>query len=79
MTTEMTAVAPAGNGALPSPHPLDPLGADELRRQADAFIELADLAPVIARDPAARAQSQANRAAREHAAAPAPAEEDARV
>jgi len=41
--------------------------ADELRRQADNFIELAALAPVIARDPAARAQSQANRAAREAA------------
>ena len=54
--------------------------ADELRRQADSFIELADLAPVIARDPAARAQSQANRAAREHAAAPAAtADEDVRV
>ncbi|MFN3232101.1 MAG: NYN domain-containing protein [Alphaproteobacteria bacterium] len=41
--------------------------ADELRRQADNFIELADLANVIARDPAARAQSQANRVAREAA------------
>ena len=41
--------------------------ADELRRQADNFIELADLAPIIARDPAARAQSAANRAAREAA------------
>ena len=41
--------------------------ADELRRQADNFIELADLAPVIARDPEARAQSAANRAAREAA------------
>lgn len=52
-----------------------PMVADELRRQADSFIELADLAPMIARDPAARAQSQANRAAREHAAAPAEAED----
>ncbi len=41
--------------------------ADELRRQADNFIELSDLAQVIARDPAARAQSQANRVAREAA------------
>lgn len=39
--------------------------ADELRRQADHFIELADLAARIARDPEARAVSQANRAARE--------------
>ena len=39
--------------------------ADELRRQADHFIELSDLAARIARDPEARAVSQANRAARE--------------
>jgi hypothetical protein len=28
--------------------------ADELRRQADQFIDLADLEPIIARDPSAR-------------------------
>ncbi len=32
MTTEMTDVAAAGNGSMPSPHPLNSLGADELRR-----------------------------------------------
>jgi hypothetical protein len=31
--------------------------ADELRRQADSFLELQDLAPRIARDPAARDSS----------------------
>jgi uncharacterized LabA/DUF88 family protein len=34
-----------------------PMVADELRRQADQFIDLADLEPIIARDASARAQS----------------------
>jgi uncharacterized LabA/DUF88 family protein len=42
-----------------------PMVADELRRQADNFIELADLAPRIMRDHAAR--DHARDAAREHA------------
>lgn len=46
--------------------------ADELRRQADAFIELADLMPRIMRDPALRAAPQ-NRAPR---TASPPAQED---
>ena len=29
MTADMTDVATAGDGSMPSPHPLDPLGADE--------------------------------------------------
>ena len=33
-----------------------PMAADELRRQADQFIDLVDLAPVIMRDPSARPQ-----------------------
>jgi hypothetical protein len=33
--------------------------ADELRRQADEFIELAELAPLIARSPAERPARQA--------------------
>ncbi|HYD08424.1 MAG TPA: hypothetical protein VEC60_22015, partial [Reyranella sp.] len=32
-----------------------PMVADELRRQADDFIELAELAPLIARNPSERA------------------------
>src|SRR5690348_1557958 len=36
-----------------------PMVADELRRQADDFIELADLAPLIARSPRASDPSQA--------------------
>lgn len=35
-----------------------PMVADELRRQADSFIELNDLAPVIARDPNIRQQRE---------------------
>ncbi|MFC3229126.1 NYN domain-containing protein [Marinibaculum pumilum] len=38
-----------------------PMVADELRRQADEFIELADLMSKIQRDPAHRAQAQARR------------------
>ncbi len=34
-----------------------PMVADELRRQADQFIDLADLEPIISRDPAARGAS----------------------
>jgi uncharacterized LabA/DUF88 family protein len=40
-----------------------PMVADELRRQADNFIELQTLAPKIARDPAAREQAMAHRMA----------------
>src|SRR5512146_118102 len=40
-----------------------PMVADELRRQADCFIELQELAPRIARDPAAREQAIAQRMA----------------
>lgn len=40
-----------------------PMVADELRRQADRFLELETLIPKIARDPSFRAQAQANRAA----------------
>lgn len=35
-----------------------PMVADELRRQADAFLELQDLIPVIGRDPSFRQQQQ---------------------
>jgi uncharacterized LabA/DUF88 family protein len=38
-----------------------PMIADELRRQADHFIDLATLKPKIGRDPAERAQRQAER------------------
>ena len=38
-----------------------PMVADELRRQADHFMELQDLAPKIARDPAVREQAMAHR------------------
>jgi uncharacterized LabA/DUF88 family protein len=42
-----------------------PMVADELRRQADQFIDLADLEPIIARDPASRpARATGGRAAR---------------
>ena len=37
-----------------------PMVADELRRQADQFIDLADLEQQIGRDPAVRAQKEAN-------------------
>jgi uncharacterized LabA/DUF88 family protein len=39
-----------------------PMIADELRRQADHFIDLASLQPRVGRDPAERAQRQAERA-----------------
>lgn len=38
-----------------------PMIADELRRQADHFMELTDLAPLIMRDPAIREQAQRDR------------------
>ncbi|MCW0180849.1 NYN domain-containing protein [Zavarzinia sp.] len=38
-----------------------PMIADELRRQADHFMELTDLAPLIMRDPAIREQAQRER------------------
>jgi uncharacterized LabA/DUF88 family protein len=38
-----------------------PMIADELRRQADTFLELTDLAPSIMRDPAIREQNQRER------------------
>ena len=37
-----------------------PMVADELRRQADQFIDLADLEQQIGRDPSVRAQKEAN-------------------
>ena len=40
-----------------------PMVADELRRQADQFIDLADLEPQICRDPALRAQREQRQAA----------------
>mgnify|MGYP001598070033 FL=1 len=40
-----------------------PMVADELRRQADVFLELQDLAPMIARDPAASEHAIAQRMA----------------
>ena len=40
-----------------------PMAADELRRQADTFIELQDLAPEISRAPNAREHGQGRRAA----------------
>ncbi|MEQ8349227.1 MAG: NYN domain-containing protein [Sneathiellaceae bacterium] len=45
-----------------------PMVADELRRQADEFIELAELMPKIQRDPSHRAQAQARRQAAENEA-----------
>ncbi len=47
-----------------------PMVADELRRQADRFLELETLIPKIGRDPSFRQQAQANRAE------PAPADDD---
>jgi uncharacterized LabA/DUF88 family protein len=48
-----------------------PMVADELRRQADQFIDLADLEPIIARDPAARpARAAGARAPRGQGQAP---------
>jgi uncharacterized LabA/DUF88 family protein len=44
-----------------------PMIADELRRQADQFIDLADLEPIICRDPAARQGRAATRPSREAA------------
>jgi uncharacterized LabA/DUF88 family protein len=41
-----------------------PMVADELRRQADQFIDLVDLMPKIQRDPALREQAMAAREAR---------------
>jgi len=50
--------------------------ADELRRQADEFIELADLMPRIMRDPAARANVQGRPARAPAAALPADSAEE---
>jgi uncharacterized LabA/DUF88 family protein len=50
-----------------------PMVADELRRQADQFIDLADLEPIISRDPAMRpVRAASGRAVRGHAPAPSP-------
>jgi uncharacterized LabA/DUF88 family protein len=48
-----------------------PMIADELRRQADTFLDLAELAPLIARDPAVREQNM-----REHQRDPAAREQN---
>jgi uncharacterized LabA/DUF88 family protein len=54
-----------------------PMVADELRRQADQFIDLADLEPIISRDPAARsARPAGGRAPRGHQTADAPPFDD---
>jgi uncharacterized LabA/DUF88 family protein len=51
-----------------------PMIADELRRQADQFIDLADLEPIICREPSARTTRTPNEHARgPRAKAPAPA------
>ena len=50
-----------------------PMAADELRRQADSFIELQDLAPEISRTPNARENGQGRRAVAEAAGAEAEA------
>ncbi len=41
-----------------------PMVADELRRQADVFLDIVELQPKIGRDPAERAAARAARAAR---------------
>ena len=41
-----------------------PMISDELRRQADQFIDIADLAPIIGREPSARPAARAGRPAR---------------
>ncbi len=40
-------------------HTQPPMVADELRRQADQFIDLSDMANLIGRDPSVRAQRDA--------------------
>jgi len=50
-----------------------PMIADELRRQADQFIDLADLEPIICREPSARTPNEHARGPRAKAPAPAPA------
>jgi len=58
-----------------------PMVADELRRQADEFIDLAQLAPRIGRDPserAARGGEPRRQAAYTPAPAPAPQDETGR-
>ena len=51
-----------------------PMVADELRRQADQFIDLADLEKLIGRDPSTRpVREPASRAAYSRAVAPPPA------
>jgi hypothetical protein len=51
-------------------HTQPPMVADELRRQADQFIDLADLESVIARDPSARSGSSRDRYAARTGATP---------
>ena len=43
-----------------------PMVADELRRQADEFLDIVELQPKIGRDPAERAAARSARAARRH-------------
>ena len=50
-----------------------PMVADELRRQADQFIDLADLEEQVCRDPASRPVREPREAGRAAAAPPAPA------
>ena len=53
-----------------------PMVADELRRQADQFIDLADLMPQIARDPSVRAQREQRYVAPARSGSPAGEEAD---
>jgi len=53
-----------------------PMVADELRRQADEFIDLAQLAARIGRDPSERAARAADPRRQAFAPAPAPAQDD---
>src|SRR5207249_486732 len=48
-----------------------PMVADELRRQADVFLDIVELQPKIGRDPAERAARAASPAAQHSAPAPA--------
>ena len=56
-------------------HSSPPMIADELRRQADQFIDLADLEPIICRDPSARQARYGRRPGRTRRAAARPAED----
>jgi uncharacterized LabA/DUF88 family protein len=53
-----------------------PMVADELRRQADVFVELEDLSPLIARQHAPRQQGAGSPSAASSSPAPEPAAED---